>query len=108
MNSSWLLPALLWISAGDGKDKGPRYEIVVKKVGAEVAVREEKSRTLFVVTSQTGIGGATVRLASGAWPRDVAVRFLYSAQKGFATLESVRLTTARLQAHGALAQSRKV
>jgi hypothetical protein len=53
-----------------------------------------------VVTSESGIGGATIVLAGGEWPENVALRFQYSKGKGFHWLEDIRLSTDRVVVDG--------
>jgi multidrug efflux system membrane fusion protein len=80
----------------------PTFEFKPSKPGDSVAVRTEGKRTVLVISSKTGIGGLTIRLKGGEWPREVSLRFQYDQGKGFHNLESFTLTTDRLWVGGKL------
>jgi hypothetical protein len=65
-----------------------------------IAAIEEQDRTVFLITSSTGIGGAKIILESGKWPRNIVLRFQYRNEEGFKYLESLRLVTARMMVEG--------
>ena len=51
-----LLVAALIVGQSDGKTKEPTYKVVeVRKAEDSVVVQQEKDRTVFVVTSESGI-----------------------------------------------------
>lgn len=103
-----LLVAAL-IGQPDREARVPKYKIVeVRKAADSVVAQKEKDRTVFVVTSASGIGGATIVLAGGEWPENVTLRFLYSKGKGFHTLEDIRLSTDRVVVQGTQTMSRKM
>jgi hypothetical protein len=78
----------------------PRYQHWAE--GDSVTVVTEGKRTVFVISNQYGIGGVTIRLKTGQWPREIALRFQHEKGKGFHKVESFALTTDRLQAAGRL------
>jgi hypothetical protein len=96
-----LLVAALIAVAPDRADKEPTYKVEVNKVADSVVAEMEKDRTILVVTSESGIGGATVLLAGGKWPANVTLRFLYSKGKGFHSLEDIWLSTDQVVVQGA-------
>jgi hypothetical protein len=76
--------------------KEPSYKIVdVLKDKDTVVARKEKGRTVFLVTSESGIGDAAIVLASGEWPENITLRFQYSKGRGFHWLEDIRLYSDR-------------
>src|SRR4051812_12497091 len=62
----------------------------------------EDGRAVFTVTSESGIGEATLARTSGDWPGHVTLRFRYTSGRPFQTIEGFELTTARLRARGGL------
>jgi hypothetical protein len=102
MAHGMLLVAAL-IGGPPGREaKEPTYKVVeVHKAADSVVARTEKDRTVFVVTSESGIGGATIVLAGGEWPQHVTLRFRYATGKGFHWLEDIRLSTDRVVVAGA-------
>ena len=109
MAHGMLLVAALIVGQPDREAKEPTYKVVeVRKVADSVVAQKEKDRTVFVVTSESGIGGATIVLAGGEWPEKVTLRFLNSEGKAFTTLEDIRLYTDRVLIQGAQAQSGKM
>src|SRR5262249_25180448 len=96
-----LLVVALSVGQRDREAKEPTYKVVeVRKAADSVVAQKEKDRTVFVITSESGIGGAAIVLASGEWPENVTLRFLYSKDKGFHTLEDIRLSTDRVVVQG--------
>ena len=101
MAHSMLLVAALIVNQPAPDAKEPTYKVVeVRKAADSVVAQREKDRTVFVVTSESGIGGATIVLAGGEWPQNVTLRFLYSKGKGFDWLEDIRLSTDRVVVQG--------
>src|SRR5437868_4615017 len=100
MTHATLLVAALILVQPDREVKEPTYKIAVRKAADSVVAQKEKDRTVFVITSESGIGGADIVLASGVWPENVTLRFLYSKDKGFPTLEDIRLYTDRVVVQG--------
>ena len=104
MAQGMLLVAALIVGQPDRGAKEPTYKVVDSysyKGANSVVAEKEKDRTIFVVTSESGIGGATIVLAGGEWPENVTLRFLYSKGKGFHWLEDIRLSTDRVVVEGA-------
>jgi len=79
------------------------YEFKVKQPGDSIAAGANAERTTFAITSRSGIGGGTISLTNGTWPKHVSVLL-----KGFRNLESFSLTTSRLRASGSLKMSGKI
>src|SRR5262245_53040915 len=101
MAHGMLLVAALIVGQPGREAKEPTYKVVeVRKAGDSVVAQKEKGRTVFVVTSESGIGGTVVVLAGGEWPENVTLRFQYSKGKGFRTLEDIRLNTDRIVVQG--------
>jgi hypothetical protein len=65
-----------------------------------VAVTFTKDSTTFVLDKPEGIGGLTITLASGDWPRDTVL-----VLPGFRNVESFAVTTDLFRAQTSLAQS---
>ena len=102
MARGMLLVAALIVGQSDRETKEPTYKVVeVRKAADSVVAQKEKDRTVFVVSSESGIGGATIVLAGGEWPENVTLRFLYSKGRGFHWLEDIRLSTDRVVVEGA-------
>jgi hypothetical protein len=102
MAPGMLLVAALVVGQPGRGAKEPTYKVVeVQKAADSVVAQKEKGRTVFVVTSASGIGGATIALGGGEWPENVTLRFLYSKGKGFHWLEDIGLSTDRVVVQGA-------
>jgi hypothetical protein len=67
-----------------------------------------KDRVVFTVVSTNGIGGGTINLKAGDWPKEIVILLTYSGDRGFANLEHFLLKTARIRASGSLGASGKV
>ena len=101
MAHGMLLVAALIVGEPGRAAKEPTYKVVeVQKAADSVVAQKEKARTVFVVTSESGIGAATIVLAGGEWPADVTLRFVYAKGKGFHWLEDIRLSTDRVVVEG--------
>ncbi|MBN9518213.1 hypothetical protein J0H58_06795 [bacterium] len=96
---------LLVVALAGGAAKEPSYKVEVRKAADTVVARTEKDRTVFLVTSESGIGGADITLTGGAWPERVTLRFAYEKGKPFRSLEDIRLRTDRVVVQGAEKQS---
>ena len=104
-----LLVAALVVGQPEGEGKEPTFKIAsVRKAEDSVVPQKEKDRTVFVVTSESGIGSAAIVLAGGQWPENVTLRFQYSKGKGFHTLEDIRLYTDRVVVQGTEKMSGKM
>src|SRR5262249_60224261 len=73
-----------------------------------LAVEATADRAVFTVTSRTGIGGATLTLKSGAWPRAVVLRLKYADGRPWRYLEGLTLVVGRMQARGSMADTGKL
>ncbi|CAN5588963.1 hypothetical protein BH11PLA2_BH11PLA2_42890 [soil metagenome] len=81
--------------------KEPTYTIETK--GPDTIVAEtEQERTLFVVTSERGIGRAVLTAAKNEWPANVTLRFRHAEGKAFTALEGITVTTDRIVMTGAV------
>jgi hypothetical protein len=60
------------------------FDIKTKKPADQVQVKLEKDTATLDVSSQSGIGGATITLAKGKWPTTVIVRLHLSGLESFA------------------------
>jgi hypothetical protein len=58
-----------------------------------VSLHREGKQAVFVITSERGIGKATIRLNPDRWLQDVVLRFQYQEGSGFEMLESLGITT---------------
>ena len=102
-----LLIAYVGLAAGTvtclGADQPatPGFNLKLQKPEDSIAVKTDDKRTVFVVTSASGIGSATVALTAGQWPKHIALRFEYPKDRGFDLLEGFSMTTARLRIQGA-------
>ncbi len=74
----------------------------------KIAASVEKNRVVFAVTSTRGIGGATINLKEGMWPKEVVILLTYENGEGFKNLENFRLATDRISATGSIKSSGKV
>ena len=73
-----------------------RQHALLKPTDSVVALTE-KSRLVVLVTDSHGIGRATLSVVSGQWPAKTTLKFRYSAERGFHSLENLLITTDRLQ-----------
>ena len=80
---------------------GPMYKVDTKGTNSVVAAAET-GRTVFVVTSERGLGWADITPAKGEWPECVTLRFRHSEGKGFTALEGLTLTTDQIVVAGAV------
>jgi hypothetical protein len=106
-----LLVAVLIAGQPDREAKEATYKIVdnYNYWGADsVVAQKEKDRTVFVVTSESGIGGATIVLTGGEWPANVTLRFVYRKGRGFDMLEDIRMSTDRVVVAGTQKSSGKM
>ncbi len=101
-----LMLALLTLGAADTDE--PKLKFQPRKPEDSAEVRKEKDRTVFVVTSKSGIGGVLIELDQGKWPRDVTLRMTYGKERGFQMLESFSLETNRIKVSGSKGASGKM
>jgi hypothetical protein len=109
MTQVLLFVAALVVGQPGREAKEPTYKIVdVLKENDTVVAQKEKGRTVFVVTSPSGIGDATIVLAKGEWPENVTLRFQYEKGKGFYWLEDIRMYNDRVVVRGTEKMSGKM
>jgi hypothetical protein len=94
------LAAGLLAAAGAAAEE-PAYDFKLTKADDAIAAAKDGDRVVFTVTAASGIGGATIHLTAGQWPKEAVLRFRYAKDKPFTTLESFRVVTSRLAAEGA-------
>lgn len=95
--------------AADDKPIPPRFDISMKNAADIMETTLTDSTATFTISSQTGIGAATIKLAEGAWPKTLVFHLRYQGDRsGFEALEGFTLSTARLRAEGSLKESGKV
>jgi hypothetical protein len=87
-------------------DSAPRFDInPVKKDDSVTAARDGKT---FTIKVKSGIGGVSIQLAKGKWPKRNVVRIEYANGKPFKSLESFKLTTEKFRIEGSLKESGKM
>jgi len=101
-----IFSAFTILGGGTANDE-PAYEYKLRKPADTILAIKEKTRTVFVVTSPSGIGDGSIKLKSGPWPENVTFRFVGSDGKAFSNLERIDLTTDRLRVEGNLKLSGK-
>jgi hypothetical protein len=95
-----ILLTTLALTGEQPKSSEPVYDIKLRKAADTLVTGKEKDRTIFIVTSPGGIGGATMHLKSGQWPENVTLRLQYQQGKGMTNLENLTLTTERIRIEG--------
>lgn len=86
--------ALLFLSLGlltgcvTPSDPHLVYQAMVQHQGDRIEIQQDGSSAAFLVTSPSGIGGATLTLWQGVWPKDVRVRLRYAEGRPYTRLES--------------------
>ena len=63
------------------------YEINTRKPQDSIQPLARGDTTIFVVTSPSGIGAATIRVNDGHWPAQTIISFRYPDGRAFASLE---------------------
>src|SRR5271156_6698632 len=66
------------------------FDVHCDKTGDAVVVSTEADRTIFAITSPSGIGGAAVERRGGSWPKQLVLRVHLRG------LESLRITAGDL------------
>ena len=67
--------------------KTATYEITTRKSQDSIQSTERGDTTIFIVTSPSGIGAATIRVNDGHWPSKTIVSFRYQDGRPFVSLE---------------------
>lgn len=103
-----LILASLAIGGGkEVKSAEPAYEFKLHRPGDSAVAVKEANRTVFVVTSPSGIGQGAVILKAGQWPENVTLRFQRKQAEGLGNLEHFGLKTDRISTQGDLKSSGK-
>jgi hypothetical protein len=63
------------------------FQITTRKSQDSIQAVTRGDTTIFIVTSPSGIGGATIRVNDGNWSSKTIVSFRYPDGRAFATLE---------------------
>jgi hypothetical protein len=63
------------------------FQAMVDRPGDGIEIQETDAATVFVVTSTSGIGSATVTRWQGRWPSDLRVRLRYAEGRPFTKVE---------------------
>lgn len=92
-----LLTLMIGFGRPDGATVQPAYQFKLKRLTDAITSRMEGSKTVFTITSPSGIGSATVTLTASKWPKEVVLRLRYAKDRGFTRLEGFFVTTARMQ-----------
>jgi hypothetical protein len=96
MGRSLILIAILFgIASRTAQANPPKYEFKSGKYEESVEVRVEDKHTVFAISGKLPVGGITIRLTEGDWPRDVILRL-----NKFDNVESFSATTDRLTCGG--------
>ena len=90
----WGLLRGLW--AGHPTNNRTAYKSSTRKRADRIEVQRQNDQTIFLVTSESGIGKATVKLTAGQWPKKSAVRLRYASGRGFGNLEMFQCKTATI------------
>ena len=81
-------------------DEPPTFDIKTKKPEDRIKVTLDKDTTIFDISSQSGIGGATVT-TNGKWPTTVILRLHLSGLESFAVSNGkIKLTGSVLSHSG--------
>jgi len=67
--------------------KTAAYEITTREAQDSIQPLVRGDTTIFVVTSPSGIGGATIQVNDGNWPAKTIVSFRYPDGRPFSSLE---------------------
>jgi len=92
-----LTAILLGIASRTAPADPPKYEFKSGKFGESVEARIEDKYTVFAISGKLPIGGVTIRLTDGDWPRGLILRL-----NKFDNVESFSVTTDRLTFGGQL------
>src|SRR4051812_17779232 len=93
-------------AAGAARAADPAYEFALKKADDAIAAAKDGDKVVFTVTGKSGIGGGTITLKEGQWPKEVVLRFQHGKGQPFKGLEDFHLTTARFKVDGSQKTSR--
>lgn len=77
-----------------------RFEVIPKKEADQIEVSFEKQAAVFDIFSPDGIGGAEVKLASGALPEKILLRLHLKGLEEFRLTASDKTLLAEVSSHG--------
>jgi len=83
----------------------PMYAFKLKKPKDSITARRDMDRAVFTITSESGIGGATLSVTASKWLPNASLYFQYGKDKGYRSLENLVVSTSRLKATGAVAKA---
>jgi hypothetical protein len=86
----------------------PKFQFELKRKDDSIEVVREPKRTLFVITSLSGIGTAKIVRSEGPWPSQVVLRLRHAPGQGLKALENFELTVGRMRLKGNDKQSGKL
>jgi len=82
----------------------PAFNIQLAKTTDTITATVEGDRAVFVVTSPSGIGQATIA-PNQTWSKTVVFQFQHEPGRPFGSLESLRATSSRLSVAGSVSTS---
>lgn len=86
---------------GVSQESGSAFTVTTKKPEDRVKVQLERDTAIFDVSSQSGIGGATITLANGKWPTTVVLRLhLHGMESVAVSNGKIKLTGSVLSHNG--------
>lgn len=71
----------------------PTFSVSVRKPNDTVYIVREGEQLIVLITSESGIGSATLDLREGTWPSQAVVRLRYAPGLPFRYLESFTIRT---------------
>jgi hypothetical protein len=80
MNAVLILGALLFSVADDPTS---RLEVTLRKPQDKIEIKISAERAVISVLSESGIGGAQMKLAAGKWPKEVVLKLALKELEGF-------------------------
>lgn len=69
------------------------FSVSVRKPQDTVQILQEGEQLVVLITSESGIGSATINLRKGVWPSRAVVRLRYAPGRPFPYLESFTIRT---------------
>jgi len=99
---------MLLVFSAVGLAAEPKYQFDLKRKDDTIEVVRQKDATLFVITSPSGIGSATIDRSEGPWPAEVTLRFQRAPGDGLKALENFELVSGRMKLLGSHKDSGKL
>jgi hypothetical protein len=81
-------------------DAQSAFNITTKKSEDRVVVSAAEDRTIFTVTSPSGIGSATIAPKDGTWPKSVTLRLRLSGLESLSIASDKTTWAAEVSSHG--------